>query len=75
MNMNFNKAVAVRIQVKRDFPETATYQEFVKEITKLRLRVQELEQDNSDMGWQLNPDRMGGGGWTADELDPNRGWK
>jgi uncharacterized protein YhjY with autotransporter beta-barrel domain len=75
MNMNFNKAVAVRIQVNRDFSEATSYQEFVKEITKLRLRVQELEKDNSDMGWQLNPDRMGGGGWTADELDPNRGWK
>jgi hypothetical protein len=75
MNMNFNKAVAVRIQVNRDFSEATPYQEFVKEITKLRLRVQELEKDNSDMGWQLNPDRMGGGGWTADELDPNRGWK
>lgn len=25
--------------------------------------------------WEHNPDRMGGGGWTADELDPNRGWK
>ena len=28
----------------------------------------------SDDSWITNPDRMGGGGWTAEELDPNRGW-
>ena len=28
-----------------------------------------------EQSWRDNPDRMGGGGWTADELDPNRGWK
>ena len=27
-----------------------------------------------EQSWRDNPDRMGGG-WTADELDPNRGWK
>jgi phage shock protein A len=29
------------------------------EIVKLRERVAELEKQNSDMGWQINPDRMG----------------
>jgi cell division protein FtsB len=30
-----------------------------EEIVKLRERVAELEKQNSDMGWELNPDRMG----------------
>ncbi len=38
-------------------------------------RVSQLEKQASDDSWITNPDRMGGGGWTADELDPNRGWK
>ncbi len=38
-------------------------------------RVRQLEQQISDDSWITNPDRMGGGGWTAEELDPNRGWK
>ena len=29
------------------------------EVQRLRLRVQQLEKQNSDYGWQLNPDRMG----------------
>lgn len=37
--------------------------------------VEQLEERISNIGWELNPDRMGGGGWTAEELDPNRGWK
>ena len=38
-------------------------------------RASQLEKQASDDSWITNPDRMGGGGWTADELDPNRGWK
>lgn len=38
-------------------------------------QFEKLKKENSDMGWELNPDRSGGGGWTAEELDPNRGWK
>jgi hypothetical protein len=38
-------------------------------------RVRVLEQQISDDSWITNPDRQGGGGWTAEELDPNRGWK
>jgi hypothetical protein len=34
--------------------------DLVKEIWRLRNRVTELEKHNSDMGWRLNPDRMGG---------------
>ena len=33
-----------------------------------------LEKAVSD-SWASNPDRSGGGGWSDDELDPNRGWK
>ena len=29
------------------------------EVLQLQNRVAELEKQNSDMGWQLNPDRMG----------------
>jgi hypothetical protein len=38
-------------------------------------RVRQLEKQASDDSWITNPDRMGGGGWSAEELDPNRGWK
>jgi hypothetical protein len=47
-------------------------------IDELRRILQDVEQcakQASDDSWITNPDRMGGGGWTADELDPNRGWK
>lgn len=30
-----------------------------EEIVKLRERVAELQKQNSDMNWQINPDRMG----------------
>ena len=73
MNMSFDPRVAIRVEVKREFPETTEYQDFVREITKLRLRVKELQADNTNMGWQLNPDRMGGS-FSRDEID-NTGWK
>lgn len=54
--------------------------EFDHEVLKADLkeangRVRQLKQQASDDSWVTNPDRMGGGGWTAEELDPNRGWK
>ena len=54
--------------------------EFDHELLKADLkeangRVRQLKQQASDDSWITNPDRMGGGGWTAEELDPNRGWK
>ena len=53
--------------------------EFLKvNINELKRILQDLElcaKQASDDSWITNPDRMGGGGWTQDELDPNRGWK
>jgi len=53
--------------------------EFLKvNIDELKRILQDVEvccKQASDDSWITNPDRMGGGGWTADELDPNRGWK
>ena len=56
-----------------------TTREFLEiNINELRRILQDVEQcakQASDESWITNPDRMGGGGWTAEELDPNRGWK
>ena len=38
-------------------------------------QIEKLKNQISNDSWITNPDRMGGGGWTAEELDPNRGWK
>jgi len=38
-------------------------------------QIEKLKKQISDDSWITNPDRMGGGGWTADELDLDRGWK
>lgn len=47
-----------------------------KELCKLLMRaadeIQSLRQDNSDMGWRLNPDRMGG--QFSDDEKNNTGW-
>jgi hypothetical protein len=51
------------------------YDELKADLKEANGRVRQLEQRASDDSWITNPDRMGGGGWTADELDPNRGWK
>lgn len=68
-------------------PSVNPYPTFVKEtmiqmleinIAELKQILQDVEQcvkKESDDSWITNPDRMGGGGWTAEELDPNRGWK
>jgi hypothetical protein len=31
----------------------------LEEIPRLRKQIKDLEQRNSDLGWQTNPDRMG----------------
>jgi hypothetical protein len=51
------------------------YDELKDDLKGANGRIRQLEQQASDDSWITNPDRMGGGGWTADELDPNRGWK
>ena len=51
------------------------YDELKADLKEANGRVRQLEQQASDDSWTTNPDRMGGGGWTAEELDPNRGWK
>lgn len=56
----------------------ATIQFLEVNIGELKRILQDVEQcvkKESDDSWITNPDRMGGGGWTAEELDPNRGWK
>ena len=46
--------------------------DLVKEIWRLQNCVAKLEKQNSDMGWRLNPDRMGG---QFSEEEKNRsGW-
>ena len=46
--------------------------DLVKEIWRLQNRVTQLEKSNSDMGWRLNPDRMGGQ-FTEEEINRS-GW-
>jgi hypothetical protein len=71
---------------RKDIPREAGSQmamiatiEFLKiNIDELRRILQDVEvccKQASDDSWITNPDRQGGGGWTAEELDPNRGWK
>ena len=47
----------------------------IAELKRILQDVEQCAKQASDDSWITNPDRMGGGGWTADELDPNRGWK
>ena len=35
------------------------YDELKEDLKEANGRVRQLEQENSDMGWQINPDRMG----------------
>ncbi len=46
--------------------------ELVIKIWELQNSVAELEKQNSDMGWRLNPDRMGG--QFTDEEKGRDGW-
>jgi hypothetical protein len=47
----------------------------IDELKRILQDVEVCAKQASDDSWMTNPDRMGGGGWTQDELDPNRGWK
>lgn len=47
----------------------------IAELKRILKDVEQCVKQASDDSWITNPDRMGGGGWTAEELDPNRGWK
>ena len=47
----------------------------IAELRRILKDVEQCVKQESDDSWITNPDRMGGGGWTAEELDPNRGWK
>ena len=47
----------------------------IDELKRVLQDVEQCAKQASDDSWITNPDRMGGGGWTAEELDPNRGWK
>ena len=49
-----------------------TKRDLVIEIWRLQKRVANLEKQNSDMGWRLNPDRMGG--QFTDEEKGRDGW-
>ncbi len=35
-------------------------------------KITQLEEQINNLNWVNNPDRMGGGGFSAEELDPNR---
>lgn len=43
--------------------------DLIVKIWQLEGRVEKLEKQNSDMGWQLSPDRMGG---SFSEWETNR---
>ena len=47
----------------------------IGELKRILKDVEVCAKKESDDSWITNPDRMGGGGWSAEELDPNRGWK
>ena len=47
----------------------------IAELKRILADVEQCAKQASDDSWITNPDRMGGGGRTAEELDPNRGWK
>ena len=47
----------------------------IAELKRILQDVEQCAKQESDDSWITNPDRMGGGGWSAEELDPNRGWK
>ena len=73
---------ASMIAVRNDTPDRATIGAMagflsvnIAELKRILQDVEQCAKQASDDSWITNPDRQGGGGWTADELDPNRGWK
>lgn len=54
--------------------EDMTRMQLIREVVYLRERVAQLENKVTDMGWELNPDRMGGQ-FTREETERNwDGW-
>lgn len=49
--------------------EDMTREQLLGQIMYLRKRVAQLEEQNTEMGWRLNPDRMGG---AFSEWETNR---
>ena len=47
--------------------------DLVMEVWRLRNLVAKLEEHNTDMGWRLNPDRMGGQ-FTQEEINRRDEW-
>ena len=47
----------------------------INELKRILQDVEQCVKKESDDSWITNPDRSGGGGYSAEELDPNRGWK
>jgi hypothetical protein len=62
--------VHIAVDTTREFLEIN-----IGELKRILQDVEQCAKQASDDSWITNPDRMGGGGWTAEELDPNRGWK
>ena len=48
--------------------EDMTREQLLGQIMYLRKRVSQLEDQNTEMGWRLNPDRMGGQ-FTQEEIN------
>jgi hypothetical protein len=61
---------------KQEFNELMkrSKKDLVMEIDRLRSRVAKIEAHNTEMGWRLNPDRMGGG-FTQEEIDYGNEWR
>lgn len=58
--------------MKIDDLEEMSREQLIGQIMYLRKRVAQLEDTVSDMGWRLNPDRMGG--QFTDEEHGRDGW-
>ena len=67
---HMNDAAAMATEATRNMLEIN-----IAELKRILQDVELCVKKESDDSWITNPDRMGGGGWTAEELDPNRGWK
>jgi len=73
-NEKLMQALTEISDIQEEFDQLMTLEkrDLIKEIWKLRDRVAKLEEQNIEMGWRLNPDRMGG---QFTEEEKNRsGW-
>ena len=53
--------------------EEMSREQLIGQIMYLRKKVSKLEESVTDMGWRLNPDRMGGQ-FTDDERNRGNEW-